>query len=356
MEKEEKVRCKTLEELKNKKLTKDDLRFISEVAREVLKFLTRTNIPLTPKNYAMWFEVFCYVLENNIKASDLELMGIFKTKFPQEGEEVKDRFERERKILKEITEDLTSELKSVIDFLDVHQEHLSSRETAIREIHDTADDEYLKAMLAKILDELEKIRHQNTELKKKLEESNKEIMKLSRELEESKRMASTDFLTQVANRASFDRALSDMVNDFYRRDYPFALIMIDIDHFKKINDTYGHQAGDYVLQELARVIRQQLRARDVVARYGGEEFAILLPGVTFSQAVRVAERLRKLVEKHLFRFKNVDIPVTISLGVAVMREGLDETSLLEKADKALYLAKRLGRNQVRTDLDLEVEE
>ncbi len=210
-------------------------------------------------------------------------------------------------------------------------------------------------MLNYIVEQLEEIREQNDSLKAKLEESKKQIEGLRKELKEAEERASIDFLTKLANRASFDRALSDMVRDFRERNYPFSLLMIDIDDFKKVNDTYGHQAGDKVLKEIAREIRSTLRARDVVARYGGEEFAVLLPGTTFGQAIRIAERLRKNIEKMSVIHNDEAIPVTVSIGVATARKGIDETSIVEIADKALYLAKRSGKNQVKTDLDLELE-
>ncbi|SMP03653.1 diguanylate cyclase [Desulfurobacterium pacificum] len=360
MEKEREIKCKALEKLREKKrLTPSELQFISSVAKETLKFLARNNIPLVPENYVLWFEIFCYILENNLKLSDLEIMGLFKTKYPttQSLENVLVELESEDKeLIKKIVTGITEEIENLIYTLEEHQVSLKQKEDSVREVKDNIEDRNIKDMLSFIITELQTIRAQNNELKKKLEESNQQIKKLTKELEESRKEASTDFLTQVANRASFDRALSDMVKDFYNRNYPFALLMIDIDNFKQINDTYGHQAGDYVLQELARVIKQQLRARDIVARYGGEEFAIILPGVTFSQAVKIAERIRKSVEKHLFKYRDKVIPVTISVGVAVMRDGLDEVSIVEKADKALYLAKRAGKNQVKTDLDVELEE
>jgi len=286
-------------------------------------------------------------------------MGLFKEKYPtaRQVESVLVQVEPEEKeLLKRVAEEIVSEVDKVIESLDAHNRSLEEKELSFKEIKDAVSDSTIKGLLEKILSEVSDIKSQNEELKKKLEEANGQIRKLTKELEESKREASVDFLTQVANRASFDRALSDMVNDFYRRNYPFALLMIDIDNFKKINDTYGHQAGDYVLKELAKLLKGQLRARDVIGRYGGEEFAILLPGVTFSQAIRVAERLRRAVEKHLFKYGETVIPVTISVGVALMRDGLDETAIVEKADKALYLAKRSGKNQVKTDLDVELEE
>jgi len=353
------IKCRTLEKVRQKKkLSPEELHFISLVAKEELKFLARNNIPLIPENYILWFEIFCYLLENKLKLSDLEIIGLFKTKYPtvQKIENILLDVEKEdREVLQQIANSISAEIDSLVATLKEHVESLKDRESSVREIKESIEDQTVKGMLAKVIEELQEIRRQNESLKKKLEESNEQIKKLSQELENTRKEATTDFLTRVANRARFDKALSDMVRDFNKRNYPFALLLIDIDNFKRINDTYGHQAGDYVLQELAKVIKEQLNARDLVARYGGEEFAILLPGVTFSQAVRVAEGVRRAVEKHLFKYHGTEIPVTVSIGVAVMREGLDETLLIEKADKALYLAKRLGKNQVRTDLDVELE-
>ncbi len=360
---EKSIECKLLREVgQRKKLTPEELRKITEIAREELQFLVRNNIPLIPENYVLWFDIFCYLKENNLKLSDLEILGLFKEKYPTSSEvekvlvEVESKDSEDKELLRRISGEILEEIDKAIKNLEEHNENLAEKEKSIKEAKENIEDVSVKDMVGQVLNEVKFIRKQNDLLRKKLEEANERIKKLSEELEEKNREASIDFLTQVANRASFDRALTDMVNDFYRRNYPFALIMIDIDDFKKINDTYGHQAGDYVLQELARVLKGQLRARDIIARYGGEEFAIILPGVTFSQAIRVAERLRKSVEKHLFKYKEQEIPVTISVGVAMMREGLDETSIVEQADKALYLAKRSGKNQVKTDLDVELEE
>jgi len=357
---ERKIECTVLKKIREqKKVSSSELQLITKIAKEELKFLARNNIPLIPENYILWFEIFCYIVENNLELSDLEIIGLFKEKYPtaQNVESVLVEIEPEEKeLVKEIAQAISEEIESVIESISKYQINLEKREKSFVELRNRADNETIRNLLNQVLSELSHIRKQNENLKSKLEEANSQIKKLSEELEKSRKEATTDFLTQVANRASFDRAISDMVQDFYSRNYPFALLMIDIDNFKKINDTYGHQAGDYVLKELAKLLKSQLRARDIIARYGGEEFAILLPGTTFSQAVRIAERLRKSVEKHLFKYNDVQIPVTVSIGLAVMREGLDETSLIEKADQALYLAKRSGKNQVKTDLDVELEE
>lgn len=127
----------------------------------------------------------------------------------------------------------------------------------------------------------------------------------------------------------------------------FTLILFDIDHFKKINDTYGHLAGDAVLRQLGSIIRHRLRRDDVVARVGGEEFAILLPEVCCEGGVEVAKKLRELVQKTHFIFEGIRIEVTISLGVAEWAEHLARAEdVVRAADEKLYEAKRTGRNKV----------
>ena len=133
-----------------------------------------------------------------------------------------------------------------------------------------------------------------------------------------------------------------------RHQTPLSLIMLDIDHFKKINDTHGHPAGDFVLAELSQMMVELLRTEDVLARFGGEEFTILCRGSDQNGAKIVAERLRRAVEERKFTFGGKDIPVTISLGIAAVPESnvSDHAAFLAAADKALYEAKRSGRNRV----------
>ena len=129
-----------------------------------------------------------------------------------------------------------------------------------------------------------------------------------------------------------------------RASVPFSLVLVDADHFKRINDTYGHSFGDVVLKELVNSCQGSLRTEDLVARYGGEEFVILLPGVTQQRALIVAERIRAAVEKSILVVDGREIRYTISLGVAQFADSVEET--LRQADRALYLAKAGGRNCV----------
>jgi diguanylate cyclase (GGDEF)-like protein len=126
-----------------------------------------------------------------------------------------------------------------------------------------------------------------------------------------------------------------------------ACLLLDIDHFKRINDTYGHAAGDAVLRQLAELLKRASRAEDLVFRYGGEEFAAVLPNATARAAVQIAERIRSVVEKYSFLWEGQTIPVTLSIGVASLHGAeMDSQALIQASDAALFEAKRNGRNRV----------
>jgi diguanylate cyclase (GGDEF)-like protein len=167
--------------------------------------------------------------------------------------------------------------------------------------------------------------------------------------EEIYRLTTIDGLTQAFNKRYFLESLERELHRVARYGHPLALTMCDIDHFKRINDTHGHLAGDYVLRELSGIIADNLRREDVFARYGGEEFAIVLPEIDGPEAVQVADKLRGLIETHEFSFANEVIPVTMSFGVHATRgeaEHLEVADFIAGADAQLYEAKEKGRNRV----------
>lgn len=162
-----------------------------------------------------------------------------------------------------------------------------------------------------------------------------------------------DPLTGVANRRLFERRLADEIERWLRRREPLGYMLVDVDHFKRVNDEHGHHVGDQVLQRVAQVLGRELRAADLLARYGGEEFMLLLPNTTLAQAAAIAQRLCHGVARHAFRSAaGARIPVTVSIGVACLDAEPQEagrapgTWLFEQADAALYAAKRGGRNRV----------
>ncbi len=160
-------------------------------------------------------------------------------------------------------------------------------------------------------------------------------------------IATTDGLTGLINRREFDRRITEEFSRSKRHKTQLSLALFDIDFFKKINDTYGHNTGDVILKELARLIANNTRSCDIAARYGGEEFALILPETSQLEAFELMDRLREKVEKELFNKEKKPIRFTISVGVAQLDlTDSNHVDFVERADKALYKAKQEGRNRV----------
>jgi diguanylate cyclase (GGDEF)-like protein len=161
-------------------------------------------------------------------------------------------------------------------------------------------------------------------------------------------MMISDGLTGIANKRYFLEALGRELSRSQRHGRPLSLVMMDLDHFKKVNDTYGHLAGDAVLRELCARVRKAIRSDEVFARYGGEEFAVLLPEATREQAALFADRIRQLAAAEPVDVEGTRVPITVSLGVAHTggEAGVTAEELVGRADAKLYEAKKLGRNRV----------
>jgi diguanylate cyclase (GGDEF)-like protein len=192
------------------------------------------------------------------------------------------------------------------------------------------------------------------QMNKQLIQAKINLENLTRELEEKNRildnLANVDGLTGVFNHRYFQYALDQEINRSTRHGTSISLLFIDIDYFKKFNDTYGHQVGDFVLVEFARTIQANIRQYDILARYGGEEFVVILPETSTEEALVVAEKLRNIIEMTPFRDNREEYRVTASFGQACSKPGVEDNFnrdiLVSKADQALYEAKEKGRNRV----------
>ena len=160
-----------------------------------------------------------------------------------------------------------------------------------------------------------------------------------------RKLATIDRLTGIYNRYAFEKFLEEEISRAERYGTDFALIMFDIDNFKKINDTYGHQTGDMILRKITRLVKENIRKSDIFGRWGGEEFMIILPVKSIEEAFKVAEKLRKKIEEH--KFPKVK-KVTISAGVTMYRKSDTLKSIIRRVDTALYMAKKSGKNKVVT--------
>ncbi|NPU90334.1 MAG: GGDEF domain-containing protein [Gammaproteobacteria bacterium] len=183
-------------------------------------------------------------------------------------------------------------------------------------------------------------------LAKRMESMEAEASELKSSLEAQRMEALRDALTELPNRAAYDEQIEREFSRWRRHGRPLSICVVDIDHFKSINDSMGHLRGDKVLKLVAREVSRRVRSEDFVARYGGEEFIIIMPETDLQSAVAAAEKVRLAVAECPFNFNNERIPVTASFGVATFQDKDEIESCFERADKALYRAKAAGRNRV----------
>lgn len=229
----------------------------------------------------------------------------------------------------------------------------NSSTSTLREIRRSVSHSDLPPSLAEaqalLLQEIDRMLTSHNELKQELAKAQEDLAEQRKQIEALRTAVRIDALTRVGNRAAFDERLQEAIDRLRRYQQTFSLAMIDIDHFKKINDTYGHQAGDRILKGLATKIKASLRASDVVCRYGGEEFGAILLKADLTTARQVAEKLRDSVGSSNFTLDHTTIRITISIGVAEARPEETAESLIQRADRALYKAKERGRDRVEVD-------
>ena len=206
-----------------------------------------------------------------------------------------------------------------------------------------------------VLTETQLMAESNRGLEERLQASTREITELREHLERLEREASMDGLTGVANRKRFDVSLRDEIAAAGRDQTQLALLMLDIDFFKKFNDAYGHLLGDQVLRLVARYLTDCIKGNDLAARYGGEEFTVILPRTRLEDAVHVAEQIRgHVAAKKVVNRRTGEVlgKITLSIGVAEYRANETPAELIHRADEALYLAKKNGRDRVCSETDL----
>jgi diguanylate cyclase len=230
---------------------------------------------------------------------------------------------------------------------DVYSAELQGLSVALR----TAEVASLSPVVDQVIASTTQMKEATQTLEKEVKQSQQEIHRLKEELTRTRDDSLKDALTGVLNRKGFDLKLADMLVQPVSQGRTHGLVMLDIDHFKAVNDTHGHVMGDRVLQALGEVLRMLLANEDgcTVARYGGEEFAIMMPDTDLTQCLNLAERVRthtRAMKIRDRRTKEVVLTVTISGGVAVMHNGDDAHALIARADGALYQSKQAGRDRI----------
>jgi diguanylate cyclase len=249
---------------------------------------------------------------------------------------------------KSLTEELESvsrALESARESSEAYGQQLASASKSLE--HDE-NAEAVRAMVETLSVATAKVRDENKTLETQLAETNDELGRLKEHLEQVRREAMTDALTSLANRKAFDEALANTCAEAQASGQPLALAIVDIDHFKNFNDTWGHQTGDQVIRFVASVIGRAAHTSRFAARYGGEEFAVIFPGETSESALAVLEAAREEVSSRILkrRSTNEDLgAITISTGIADLQKDEPPVGLIERADGALYASKHGGRNR-----------
>lgn len=327
------------------------------VAQEAVKRLERANLKPHPYNYAVWFAALSgeqpelMQVLTDIERQKLPLtqerMDYLHATYMGEAQDarVQEAAQQAKKLFAEVLlsiQQFTGATGAVGQNVTAGLKGLSAEPTL----------DELKALAVNVVEGASHLKQSGESLNQKLADSQKEIHGLRENLAKATVESERDFLTNLANRKTFDKRLFERMQEAREDKTDLALLMLDVDHFKSFNDTFGHLIGDEVLKIVARTLTDTVKGMDTVARYGGEEFAVILPKTPIGGGMIVAEAVRKAIaSKELKRRDTGDSygVITVSIGVAAYRPQADADnadSFIARADEALYRSKKGGRNRV----------
>lgn len=333
---------------------------LAELALAALKM---AGLAASPRNYELWY---AHVEGKNpsLSAHLRKAMDSSGKITQQRADELYNQLIQHADITNDVIDLVTrfhsevSELTLIVDqtgqSAQGYTEKLSSLSSELQD--STIKHPTIAALLESVITVAKSMHDENSELEKRLVAASEEVSSLQRDVEAIQAEAMRDALTGVANRATFDRSLEKHMSEADESGQPLSLVLCDIDHFKKFNDTWGHQTGDQVLRLVADVMTANVKGQDVLARYGGEEFAIVLPGTSLENAHKLADKIRLAIESRRLKKRRTDEDlgvITMSMGVSLYKPADTMDTLIERADNCLYAAKAQGRNRVLNETEYE---
>ena len=326
-----------------------------DLARAALAGLQAAGVWPTPLNFELWLHAVADAegpLGRELRALTAAGEPITESK----SEELAARFLPRAKLdeqVRDAGQHLDAQLEQVARAIVAAQtsnaEYGRTLAGASRELGQEAEAADVKRLVATLTVATKRVQNENSALEKRLHTSTEEVQRLREHLESAQRDAMTDALSGLPNRKAFDQGLARACADADASGAPLTLAVLDIDHFKRFNDTWGHQTGDQVIRFVASIIRRSGASPRLPARYGGEEFALVLPGERAAVGAAALEAIRIEVGSRSLKRRSTDEDlgaVTLSVGLAERRLGESPASLVERADAALYISKRSGRNCV----------
>lgn len=319
--------------------------------KQILPIMARHNVAANPINYAIWYD---YVAGNNAKLTEV-VNKLISQQIPIDSEisielykkhvcnASLESFEKINEHIQKVIAQASISINDTYKKAELTNDSFQKKTLVLDNISDATD---IKIVLQEIIQETQSLAATSQAMQNKLDEANKEMELLRLELAQVRQMAVTDGLTGLLNRRAFDMTLAEIVEQSEPETY---LSLLDIDHFKRVNDSYGHTVGDNVIKFVAALMKKHSEDHHHVARYGGEELAIIMPNTTRDKAIEISESIRSSMESSRLKRKDNNQPlhkITLSIGIAQLQAGDDPESLVIRADSALYQAKETGRNKV----------